>query len=1026
MRSTFRKSTNSRTTTGEYREFAMTQPAAPPVLGEPIAPPVQALLSVRQLEIRATSSGAPARTCNPFFGVGPITDMARDEIDSRRLRFEFDAWIERQYEKLDDRGNAVGNFTTAELARGMHRGYPADKVLLDMMRAIHGYFEFPARIQIAVGLGGGHSGFTAAVLHMVNANDRGQVIFVDTPRPETDAAATGGFFRQSWGAQLIEMHRYARSGDESRVRFAATEGEIPCAAELMRMGVKLFIGVGHETTGATTYTDQEVANLLEWVGRDPANHHAIIDATSLLGAMPWNKELAQGMLDKCCLFMPFQKAIGGISGYYIITLTPQALGLIDRNQVNPAWAIPRQLKIAVPEDVSKPLSSARTTRLGPLYDPVADRMRGGIINTFSVLAFAETTFGLSRTRRSIGPVGSLNARSVRNRDVVNDWVKGNPPFEPGVAAAGRRGAAVTLLRVNDPDVTDPGTHRKIIEKSKQLLGYAGITHPNGDHEPGLDVARYVNAFPGTPGDYRAWIGGIRPQCDVEALLDNIAYAYRRAKIVVLEEELARYGIEFPAATPNAEPGRCDDPSRAYKVLILDLVGLRLDARGEPDPSEVAAHIDSRGGVFHHCGVEDAADLEAGRVHFFYQPRLSTPAEIEAHTASGQYDAVIVAATILPATSVFRLGGVRIGAGTGNMCSASWGGGSGRGGTAPLMNTPSFNSRATAQMVFKALLRVCPDLAVDTLYRRVADGDFDTGRNLREYPTEKLEGKRIAILGYGNIGREVAKLARAFRMQIVVYARPGHRDWIESEGLEYAASVAEAARGANVLSLHLGLGAATGDGRFANSAVVGASVFNALADGAIVINYDRGELIDVPALDQALQEGKVRHAAVDADLFRDPRTAQLSGPLLPYRRLLERHRDRMELLPHAAADTDHLSRVEGARQAVDQIMEAIRYRRLTNLVGDVPAGFVRAGTQTVKGVGRVRAAHIASTAACERQLADLRSEAEFLAGFWGAVQSTRDPGRRQELIDRYGARLLLCANRHSTRLADLGLQGPYDE
>ena len=38
----------------------------------------------------------------------------------------------------------------------------------------------------------------------------------------------------------------------------------------------------------------------------------------------------------------------------------------------------------------------------------------------------------------------------------------------------------------------------------------GVTHPNGEHEAGLDVARYVNAFPGTPGDYRAWMGGIRP------------------------------------------------------------------------------------------------------------------------------------------------------------------------------------------------------------------------------------------------------------------------------------------------------------------------------------------------------------------------------------------------------------------------------------------------------------------------------------------------------------------------------------
>jgi hypothetical protein len=65
-----------------------------------------------------------------------------------------------------------------------------------------------------------------------------------------------------------------------------------------------------------------------------------------------------------------------------------------------------------------------------------------------------------------------------------------------------------------------------------------VTHPDGTYEPGLDVARYVNAFPGTPGDYRAWIGGIRETADITALLENLQYAYLRAKVLVLEEELA--------------------------------------------------------------------------------------------------------------------------------------------------------------------------------------------------------------------------------------------------------------------------------------------------------------------------------------------------------------------------------------------------------------------------------------------------------------------------------------------------------
>ena len=112
---------------------------------------VATLKSQRQISLDKTSAGIPSRTINPFFGVGPITDMTTDEYDARQLRFEFDAWVEANYPKLDDKGNKVGSFTTAELGRGMHRGYPADKVLVDMMREINRYFRFPKSNKMAVG-----------------------------------------------------------------------------------------------------------------------------------------------------------------------------------------------------------------------------------------------------------------------------------------------------------------------------------------------------------------------------------------------------------------------------------------------------------------------------------------------------------------------------------------------------------------------------------------------------------------------------------------------------------------------------------------------------------------------------------------------------------------------------------------------------------------------------------------------------------------------------------------------------------
>ena len=502
------------------------------------------LLAEREKALAATAHGRPRRTVNPFFGVGPITDCVPDEAEARKSRFAFEHWLERNYRKKDDTGRDLGPFTVAEISRSMHRGYPADKFIHDMMREIHGYFGFPKSNRMAVGLGGGHSGFTVAALHMINASDTGQHIYVDTPAPESDAGKAGGFFRQSWGAQLVELMRKSKHGDESRLHFAEGEGHIPSPDILRAKGVKLVFGVGHETTGATAYSDADIQNLLAWLEADPDNHHAVLDATSLLGSMPWGPAVVEKVLAKCCFFMPFQKAIGGISGYFVISFTPQALAQVEANQKQPGFAIPRQLKLAAPVDAKRPLSGERSVNIGPFYDPSMDKMLGGVINTFSTLAFAETTFGLQQMAKRVGTASNLNARSVSNRDTINAWIGQNDLLQLGVTDATRRGAAVTLLRVNDPGIADAALHARIIARSKQLLAYDGITHPNGQHETGLDVARYINAFPGTPGDYRAWIGGIRDSEDVEALLENIVYAYHRAKLVVLEEELAAQGQHF--------------------------------------------------------------------------------------------------------------------------------------------------------------------------------------------------------------------------------------------------------------------------------------------------------------------------------------------------------------------------------------------------------------------------------------------------------------------------------------------------
>jgi lactate dehydrogenase-like 2-hydroxyacid dehydrogenase len=478
--------------------------------------------------------------------------------------------------------------------------------------------------------------------------------------------------------------------------------------------------------------------------------------------------------------------------------------------------------------------------------------------------------------------------------------------------------------------------------------------------------------------------------------------------------------------------RQDDPNRAYKVLIADLVGLKFDSSGRPDHSEVRDYIESKGGVFHDNALElhdflKTDKLETGKLHFFYQPDLSREQEILDKTANGQYDATIAAATFFPAAAKFDLGGVRIGAGTGNMGSASWGGGNGEGGDAALMNTPSFNSRATAQMAMKALLKVCPDLPVDEIHDKVVAGTFDTGRNLRDYPTERIESKRIALIGYGNIGRELAKLAQAFGMTVVIYARPVHKDWIESEGFIYASTPVEAARGADVISPHTGLGSLNAEtGLFGNAGLIDEQVFEVMNPGSIVINYDRGEIIDAAALDQALTTGKISYAGIDADLFIDANTGEFSGPMVPYREMEVRHRRKMELLPHAAADTEHLSRVQGAMQAVDQIYDAIQYRSVVNLKGDLPKGYTDSGAKTVNGVGKVTRQDIMKAGANNQVASELADMSAQMTAFWKTMADANSEQQREDLTKAKGAALLMIINRTIIKLNALGLRGPYSD
>ena len=146
----------------------------------------------------------------------------------------------------------------------------------------------------------------------------------------------------------------------------------------------------------------------------------------------------------------------------------------------------------------------------------------------------------------------------------------------------------------------------------------------------------------------------------------------------------------------------------------------------------------------------------------------------------------------------------------------------------------------------------------SLDRRIPDNviDFNNGKwNKAEYSkAEGLCGKTLAIIGVGNIGREVATRAAAFGMK--VYGK----DIVKIEGLkiEYIDDLQEILSKADIITLHLPSNAETKN-------LFNEKVFSYLKDGAILINTSRPQIIDEDALLNAVKTKNIKAAL---DVFKD--------------------------------------------------------------------------------------------------------------------------------------------------------------
>ncbi len=126
--------------------------------------------------------------------------------------------------------------------------------------------------------------------------------------------------------------------------------------------------------------------------------------------------------------------------------------------------------------------------------------------------------------------------------------------------------------------------------------------------------------------------------------------------------------------------------------------------------------------------------------------------------------------------------------------------------------------------------------------------------LYHHPIRDLAGSRLGLIGYGNLGRGVAKLARAFEMEVVTHTRTPSA---EHPNLP----LNELLQTSDIVSLHLPLSAATRH-------MIGAQELASMKRDALLINSARGGLVDEAALAHALQHGLIGGAGFDV-LSKEP-------------------------------------------------------------------------------------------------------------------------------------------------------------
>ena len=226
---------------------------------------------------------------------------------------------------------------------------------------------------------------------------------------------------------------------------------------------------------------------------------------------------------------------------------------------------------------------------------------------------------------------------------------------------------------------------------------------------------------------------------------------------------------------------------------------------------------------------------------------------------------------------------------------------------PVFNAPFSNTRSVAELTIAEIIM---------LMRRIfpkSQSAHAGGWDKSAAGSNEVRGKTLGIVGYGNIGTQLAVLAEAIGMRVIYY---DHTDKLRHGNVEPAESLGELLAKSDIVSLHVPETPAT-------NGMIGAPEIAQMKDGAILINNARGTVVDLDALASALREKKLAGAAID--VFPSEPSSNADKFASPLQGL-----DNVILTPHVGGSTEEAQERIGAEVA----RKLVEYSDVGSTVGAV--------------------------------------------------------------------------------------------